>query len=366
MQALSQILTILLVMSSISDAFPNQEEDLAAFKNAYLQYEKYFTEGNLRESLPQARLAYELGLPLLGGDSYEACKLAYNYGNNLVQLRRFKEALPKMTEALDCLETNQGADSIELAPVLMDLGHVDANINRGKTRMKLYNRAFKLYERNYGDDSIEFAWFSVKAGKDMMYLARDRQGAKHLKTGFEILWSKLGEQDSKTGYAAYHLGKHEISSKRYKAAKRYLLIALASFDNPDKPSSTIELSTHAFLVLVYEELGEGDLATQHSLAIGRMTPFESTQEYFPLYKKPAVYPKSALHQRNEGYVVVQFTVDENGFVREPRVIRVEGDKAFERPALDAVKTFRYAPRFVDGEAVAVKGVQNKITFSINK
>lgn len=114
------------------------------------------------------------------------------------------------------------------------------------------------------------------------------------------------------------------------------------------------------------EVGERDLATQHSLAIGRMSPFESSQNYFPLYKKPPIYPKSALRQRNEGSVVIQYAVDERGFVRNPTVRRVEGGKVFEQPALDALKTFRYAPRFVDGKAVAVNGVQNKFNFWINE
>ena len=96
-----------------------------------------------------------------------------------------------------------------------------------------------------------------------------------------------------------------------------------------------------------------------------MTPFESNQSYFPIYKKPPIYPKSALRQRKEGYVVVEFTVDEKGMVRDPRVVVNEGGKTFEQPSLDAVMTFRYAPRFINGQAVVVKGVQNKLNFSIN-
>lgn len=176
MQVPARILAILLVATFIPVAPSDQEEDPAAFKDAYLQYENYFKGGNLRESLPQAGKAYELGLPLFGKDSEEVCRLAYNYGDNLLRLRRFNDAKPGLVEALDCFERIHGADSIELAPVLMDLGHVDANINRGKKKRKLYRRAFKLYEQTYGEDSVELAWFSVRSGKDMMYLARDRGG----------------------------------------------------------------------------------------------------------------------------------------------------------------------------------------------
>ena len=82
-----------------------------------------------------------------------------------------------------------------------------------------------------------------------------------------------------------NLGKYLLSIKNYEDARKYLLVALASFERPDEPSAKIELSTHAFLVRAYTELGESELATQHSLAIGRMIPFESNQSYFPKYKK---------------------------------------------------------------------------------
>jgi TonB family protein len=301
---------------------------------------------------------------LLGKGNEETAKLTYNYGDNLLRLRIYDEAESILLEALNNYEKIYGLESIELVPVLLDLGHVYANTNDSKTKKQLYRRAFKLVEQHYGDESAEFGWRSAKAGVDMLYLARDKEGEKHLRTGYKVLQSSLGEDHPRTGSAAHHLGKYEFSRKNYAAAKQYLLRALATFENPDEPSSRIELSAHAFLVRVYEELGDSESATQHSLAIGRMTPFESSQNYFPIYKRPPVYPPSALRLRKEGYVIVQYVVDKNGFVRNPRVIKVQGDKDFERPALDAVKKFRYAPRFIDGQAVAVKGVQNKFNFAI--
>lgn len=359
-------LTIVFIFSFTPVALAGQAEDLATFKQAYLQYEKFFKHGDLRKALPEARLAYELGQQLLGAESKETAKLTYNYGNILLRLRRFNEAEPVLSDALERFEHVFGKESVELVPVLMDSGHLDANINKGKTRKKLYKRAFMLCKQQYGGQSEEFAWFSVKAGVDMIYIAHDRRGEKYLKAGYDVLQSRLGEDHARTGFAAYHLGKYELSIKNYEAARQYLIVALASFERPDEPSGKIELSTHAFLVRVYAELGESKLATQHSLAIGRMTPFDSSQNYFPIYKQPPVYPKSALRARIEGYVVLQYDVDENGFVRDPRLVKLEGDKNFEQVSFDAVQTFRYAPRFIDGQAVVVKGVQNKFNFSIKK
>ena len=53
-----------------------------------------------------------------------------------------------------------------------------------------------------------------------------------------------------------------------------------------------------------------------------------------------------------------------GFVRNPKVVASEGGPNFEAAALEAVEKFRYAPRFVDGEAVAVPAVLNRVVFEI--
>jgi TonB family protein len=357
-------LKILLILTLIPTTVSGQDEKRTAFEHAYEQYKYFYQQGNLYQSLPEAKLAYELGQQLHGKQSEETAILTYNYGNNLLRLRKYDDAKPILTVALGSYEQVYGTKSIELVPVLLDLGHVYTFKHDIEIKRKLYKRAFELVEQHYGKDSVEYGWRSVMAGADMLQLAYDGDGEIYLKTGYKILQSSLGENDVKTGFAAYNLGKHELTKGNYKAAEQYLLITLASNKIPDGPPSKIELSAHAFLVRVYEELGKSELATQHCLTIGRMTPFKSNQDYFPVYKKVPSYPRSALAQHKEGFVVVEYEVDENGFVRNPEVIETQGGKKFEGPALDAAMKFRYAPRFVDGQSVSVKGVQNKFTFSI--
>lgn len=368
MQLALRVLIVFYMIIYMPAALSDRDEDFVSFKNAYENFDSFYKQGNLRKSLPEARLAYELGGQLFGKESLETARLAYNYGNNLLRLRQFSDAESKLTESLEIFEQTYGQNSFELVPMLMDLGHTTANTHESSASKKFYTLAFKISEQHYGGESAEFGWFSVSSGIDMIMMSpdTDKMGFRHLLTGYDILRSRLGENHIRTGIAAYHLGGYEVSREHYKKAKEYLLIALATFENPDEPASKIELSTHAHLVRVYEELGDRESATKHSLAIGRMTPFESTQSYFPIYKKAPVYPKSALRSGKGGYVVLEFDVDENGFVRKPRVIATKGGKIFEQPSLDVVMTFRYAPRFIDGQAVVVKGVQNRLDFSIIK
>ena len=88
-------------------------------------------------------------------------------------------------------------------------------------------------------------------------------------------------------------------------------------------------------------------------------------DYLPIVKVAAVYPRRAQARGIEGFVVVEFTVTKTGAVTSPVVVQAEPEGVFERAALDAVVKFKYKPRVVDGVAMSVAGVQNKISFEID-
>ena len=341
-----------------------QDEDLDAFNEAYSQYETLYSQGELSQSVQQARIAYEIGGRLFGKDSEDFAALAFNYAYNLSQLGNFEEAIPVYSDSLEATEAVHGKESMQLAPALMALGHANAFIGKKKSMRQSFGRTLKLAEKNHGKGSAEYGWYSVKAGIDILNVADDRSGERYLRRGYEALQSSLGDEHVRTGFAAFHLGSYEMGEEDFESARDLLLLALESFENPEEPSNKFELSTHAFLVETYEGLGQSEEATRHCLAIGRMTPFQSTQDYFPIYKKPPVYPLKALNRNAEGYAIVKFTVDESGIVRNPELVETEGHKEFGKAALAAAEKFRYAPRFRDGSPVKVENVQNRVNFQL--
>ena len=90
----------------------------------------------------------------------------------------------------------------------------------------------------------------------------------------------------------------------------------------------------------------------------------SDGEYLPIVKVAPVYPARALSRGLNGYVIVEFTVTTNGSVREVFVVE-SSSTLFERAASEAALKFKYKPRVIDGEAVEVPGVRNRITFEIS-
>jgi protein TonB len=88
-------------------------------------------------------------------------------------------------------------------------------------------------------------------------------------------------------------------------------------------------------------------------------------DYLPIVKVAPIYPRRAQARGIAGYVIVEFTVTKNGSVKDPMVVEANPESLFDRAAMNAVLKFKYKPRVVDGEAMAVAGVQNKITFQID-
>lgn len=90
-------------------------------------------------------------------------------------------------------------------------------------------------------------------------------------------------------------------------------------------------------------------------------PVLSDGEYLPIVKVAPVYPPRAASLGIEGYVIVEFTVTPAGGVSDVTVVE-SSSELFHDAALEATHQFKYKPRVVSGQAVAVSGVRNKITF----
>jgi len=100
-----------------------------------------------------------------------------------------------------------------------------------------------------------------------------------------------------------------------------------------------------------------------SMSVGGVGFGVSDGEYLPIVKVAPVYPSRALSRGLEGYVIVEFTVTRTGTVANVTVVE-STSTLFERAATEAALKFKYKPRVIDGEAVEVPGVRNKITFEI--
>jgi hypothetical protein len=81
----------------------------------------------------------------------------------------------------------------------------------------------------------------------------------------------------------------------------------------------------------------------------------------PIFKEELKFPY--LQKDEEGWVIVEMDIGEDGIPYNTKVVGFEGAKAFRRSSLRALKKFRFVPAMLDGEPVAVAGKRYKVSYS---
>lgn len=100
-----------------------------------------------------------------------------------------------------------------------------------------------------------------------------------------------------------------------------------------------------------------------AVAAARAEAAAASRQYLPIAKDAPDYPQRALDRKIEGECTVAYGVTAQGRVEAPQVV---GDchPLFVKPSLAAAKSFRYQPKVVNGQAVAVANVKNTFTYKI--
>ncbi len=81
-------------------------------------------------------------------------------------------------------------------------------------------------------------------------------------------------------------------------------------------------------------------------------------------KIPPVYPRRAMELREEGCVMLEFTVNQKGKTEDVRIIWSTNGR-FNTAAVRAAKGFEYRPYMNQGKTERVAGILNQITFIID-
>ena len=99
-------------------------------------------------------------------------------------------------------------------------------------------------------------------------------------------------------------------------------------------------------------------------------------DYIPLFKVQPIYPRRAKERGTEGYVMVAFTITEQGTIEEPYVIEGKCRSAsnrdgeyrdctmFNSATIRAATKLKYKPTIRDGRAVEVADVKHRFKFEI--
>lgn len=91
---------------------------------------------------------------------------------------------------------------------------------------------------------------------------------------------------------------------------------------------------------------------------GPSSPIGIDENARPTLKIPPVYPPRALRRGIEGVVTVEFTIAEDGTVKDPVVVNAEPEKVFDRAVLRAIRKWKFNVKTVNGKPVERRARQD--------
>ena len=361
---------ILLIMVLSAHAY-SDDSDVATFNAAWQAYEAAAETDDAALKTETAARVLDAGKRIFEESDEQLALLTHNYGVALSDAGNREDAVPVLAEALRLGQIVYGESGLELVSLLADLADAEAEPFSPETQLRYYRRALKLVEGHFGKQAVEYADLAFRAARNVYAMSLSLKAEDYMREARDIYASLPEPATQNVGMAGFYLGKMAFTDRSFKSSSRYLEEALTAFEGPGDANQAMRLLTRALLVQVYESRGLTEEATQHCVAIGSESQFTPDQDYEPLFRVAPQYPVSMLRSNKEGRVDLEFMIDENGFVQEPVIIdrQINGKDRknksdFDKAAIDAVKRFRYAPRFVDGEAVATAGVRTRISFAL--
>jgi protein TonB len=88
-------------------------------------------------------------------------------------------------------------------------------------------------------------------------------------------------------------------------------------------------------------------------------------DVIPIVRIEPQFPREALIEGISGYVLVEFTIEPDGTVSDPKVLESEPRRMFDRNAIRAIYKWKFKPRIVDGKPVARRATQ-RLDFNLNE
>ncbi|WP_295798556.1 energy transducer TonB [uncultured Microbulbifer sp.] len=337
----------------------------------FAAYQSAVEEGDTEKVRESAAGVYEYTRKTYPEDNKNRAAATLNYTKALFADREYELAEEIAREALARYESVYGEESLDLVDPQLELARAIAGNRRSsaehrRTFSRYLNKALKLVEDNRGEASALYAVVALDAGRISLDQAGSPRARKYLEIAQEAFDGPYQEHTLKRFLASFYLGKFYMAKEQYRTARPYLESALEIADTDGAPDGALELTARAFLVDIYEQVGEEEMSIAQCRAIGKMVPFNMDQEPRSLYQRMPEYPASALRNNREGYAVVKFTISDTGIPADVTAIDTEGSTSFGGAAEEYVKGLRYAPRFVDGKAVDTPDRKVKISFNLAK
>ncbi|WP_338589439.1 energy transducer TonB [Shewanella khirikhana] len=347
MKAIGKIAPLLFALNAVSPQVVADE-----FSDVYNSYQQALETGNNIDARSFAEQAYTLGEAKFGKDSVDYANLGLNLARALrhdnsgdYELNR-QRATEIASLSLASYEARFGEEAADLIDPLMVLGDVT---NDSKTAKNAYQRALVLAKASGKADLLAYTRMNAyKRLSRTEYYNSAVYG--YIRDAHEYFAENYPANSAVRLEATYMLAGAHMGNRKLRKAEPLFLEVIEQYKIFDY-THPYALGAHSRLVELYELMGKSDLSTEHCIAIGRMKPWDENQQQTPLFRREPDYPMELARRGKNGWAEISFTVDEMGIVRDPKVLDSEGGKGFEKASMEALKAWRYAPKFEDGKPV---------------
>ncbi|MGE6462156.1 TonB family protein [Pseudoalteromonas tetraodonis] len=335
----------------------------AVFNDAYQNYLNAIkTKENVQQAAEQA---YTSGKTVYGENADNTANLAINYAKSINRYGKqwIEKRFSLYQQAYTILATNHGKQSPETIDALVGMASFAPSAQKADYYLEQVIAIANIQNnpKFVADMKLEAA--TILANK--FSYEKYREAKNYLEEADEYYLANLPKNSVEQIKADFLMASFAEGRKRYDQAIERLNRVVNVFDESLSYDHNAELTAHSRLIGLYEKQGKSDEATKHCIAIAKMVPWKESQEQTPLYRVNPKYPTNKARFRKDGKVVMEFEVDESGFVKNPQVLSSEGGVAFEKSAVEALAQWRYAPKFEHGKAVAATS-KVQLDFKVNR
>lgn len=136
-----------------------------------------------------------------------------------------------------------------------------------------------------------------------------------------------------------------------KMQMQHVQVTQTNVPTMDMPKLDIPLQTNSFSGSLINglQMGAGEISTN----------------VIPLVRIPPRYPMRAANRRIQGWVKVEFTITEQGTVKDAVVVDAQPNKIFNRAALQAISRWKFKAKIIAGESFEQRAVQ-VLQFKLSK
>ena len=161
--------------------------------------------------------------------------------------------------------------------------------------------------------------------------------------------------------ARIHFGEVDIPEELVSKVRRKPPPPPAPRDPPRPPELQLSRPAQQLQDLPQLDLPELDVPRigGAGMFIGRFEPVGQQAEgvIIPVVIVRPMYPREAAMAGIEGWVKLEFTITEEGAVKDPQIIDAQPPRVFNREALRAILKWKFKPRVVEGVAVERRATQ---------